>query len=141
MVVRWIARVAGMSFAVAVLVVAGPAFAHVHVRPDKAVGPGSTDVRLTVHVPNEKAGAHTIAVQVRLPAGLEGVKAVRLPGWEEPASRPPAAPTAVSWTGGSIGGGDGVDFVLYIGKLPTRVSELIFAVDQTYDDGDVVAWD
>jgi hypothetical protein len=34
----------------------------------------------------------------------------------------------------SIGGGP-VDFVVRIEKLPTGVSELSFAVDQTYDDG------
>jgi hypothetical protein len=48
--------------------------------------------------------------------------------------------SAVTWKGGSIGGGDGVDFAVHVDRLPTGVAQLTFAVDQTYDDGEVVSW-
>ncbi|HEY0473507.1 MAG TPA: DUF1775 domain-containing protein [Kribbella sp.] len=122
-----------------------PAFAHVHVHADKEVRPGSTNVRLTFHVPNEKASAHTIAVRVRLAAGLSGVRAENSGAWTaapEPRAQgnSSAVTSAVTWTGGSIGGGDGVDFVVHVDKLPTGVAQLSFTIDQTYDDGEVVNW-
>ncbi|WP_344107950.1 DUF1775 domain-containing protein [Kribbella alba] len=141
MVLRWIARVVGICIAGVLLLGAIPAFAHVHVHPDKEVKPGTTDVQLTFHVPNERASAHTVAVRVRLAAGLAGVHAENSPGWT--ATPEPGAQgtlSAVTWKGGSIGGGDGVDFAVHVDRLPTGVAQLTFAVDQTYDDGEVVSW-
>jgi uncharacterized protein YcnI len=141
MLLRWMARAAAILVGGLLLFSGLPAFAHVHVHADQDARPGSTNVRLIFHVPNEKSSAHTVAVRVRLAAGLSGVRAVNSSVWT-------AAPelgvqgdvSAVTWTGGSIGGGDGVDFVVQVDKLPTGVAELTFAVDQTYDDGEVVNW-
>jgi hypothetical protein len=141
MTLRWIARVAGVFVAGLLLFSAIPAFAHVHVHADKDVKPGSTDVRLTFHVPNEKASAHTVAVRVRLAAGMFGVSAEKSPGWRavtELGAQDNVS--AVIWTDGSIGGGDGVDFVVHVDKLPIGVRQLSFVVEQTYDDGELVRW-
>lgn len=141
MMLRWIARVAGVFVAGLLLFSAIPAFAHVHVHADKDVQPGSTNVRLIFHVPNEKASAHTVAVRVRLAAGMLGVSAEKSPGWRavtELGAQDNVS--AVTWTDGSIGGGDGVDFVVHVDKLPIGVRQLSFVVEQTYDDGELVRW-
>jgi uncharacterized protein YcnI len=141
MTLRWILRVAALLIAGVLLFCATPAFAHVHVHGDKEVRGGSTDVRLTFHVPNEKASAHTVAVRVRLAAGMSGVSAENSSVWAASSELGPQGDVStVTWTGGSIGGGDGVDFMVHVDRLPTGVSQLTFAVDQTYDDGEVVSW-
>ena len=50
----------------------------------------------------------------------------------------------VTWTanpGTRIGPGEFLDFPLSLGPLPTGVDELALPAVQTYDDGEVVAWD
>jgi uncharacterized protein YcnI len=137
---RWPARFAGVVIAAGLLMGTAPAWAHVHVHSDKAVSPGATDVRLTFHVPNEKASARTVGVRIEPPAGLQGVHAEQVQGWTaEPATAVGAGAT-VGWSGGAISGGDGVDFVLHIDRVPTGVDALTFVAKQEYDDGEVVVW-
>ncbi|MFD7880211.1 DUF1775 domain-containing protein [Streptomyces sp. NPDC059766] len=123
------------------LATATPAWAHVHVHADQAVVPGATDVRMTFHVPNEKASARTVGVRIEAPKGVRGVRAEQVTGWTaEPAAAGDAGRT-VGWSGGEIGGEDGVDFVVHVDRVPTGVSELTFVARQQYDDGEVVTWD
>ncbi|MFE2585493.1 DUF1775 domain-containing protein [Streptomyces sp. NPDC059378] len=123
------------------LATATPAWAHVHVHADQAVAPGATDVRMTFHVPNEKASARTVGVRIEAPEGVRGVRAEQVTGWTaEPAAAGDAGRT-VGWSGGAIGGEDGVDFVVHVDRVPTGVSELTFVARQQYDDGEVVTWD
>lgn len=120
---------------------AAPAWAHVHVHADEAVAPGATDVRMTFHVPNEKASARTVGVRIEAPEGVRGVRAEQVRGWTaEPASAGDGGRT-VGWSGGAISGEDGADFVVHIDRVPTGVSELAFVARQEYDDGEVVTWD
>ncbi|MER5599952.1 DUF1775 domain-containing protein [Streptomyces sp. NPDC002265] len=123
------------------LATATPAWAHVHVHADQAVAPGATDVRMTFHVPNEKASARTVGVRIEAPKGVRGVRAEQVTGWTaEPAAAGDAGRT-VGWSGGAISGEDGVDFVVHVDRVPTGVSELTFVARQQYDDGEVVTWD
>ncbi|MFB7241043.1 nuclear export factor GLE1 [Streptomyces populi] len=123
------------------LATAAPARAHVHVHAEQAVAPGATDVRMTFHVPNEKDSARTVGVRIEAPQGVRGVRAERVKGWTaEPAAAGDAGRT-VGWSGGAIGGEDGVDFVVHVDRVPTGVSELAFVARQEYDDGEVVTWD
>ena len=54
------------------------------------------------------------------------------------------AVSTVTWTadpGTRIGPGEFADFPLSLGPLPTEVDQLVLPAVQTYDDGEVVAWD
>ncbi|WP_392958554.1 YcnI family protein [Streptomyces sp. LN245] len=131
----------------AVLITAGlllgtatPAWAHVHVQADRAVAPGAADVRMTFHVPNEKASARTVGVRIEVPEGVRGVRAEPVAGWVvEPAAVGDADRT-VGWSGGAIGGENEAEFVVHIDRLPTGVPELAFVARQEYHDGEVVTW-
>src|ERR1700689_5274456 len=63
-IVRRAGIVAGGS-ALAVAVLAGPAFAHVTITPTSA--PQGSAAELTFHVPNEELKAATIELQVQVP--------------------------------------------------------------------------
>lgn len=120
---------------------AAPAWAHVHVHSDAAVAPGATDVRMTFHVPNEKAPARTVGVRIEAPEGVRGIRAEPVRGWTAEPSTGGDAGRAVGWSGGAISGENGVDFVLHIDRVPTGVPALTFVARQEYDDGEVVSWD
>jgi hypothetical protein len=68
--------------AAGVLVAAGPALAHVTVRPESH-SKGATDGTLTFRVPNEEDNAATTQVQMFLPTGhaIPGVLVTSVPGW------------------------------------------------------------
>ncbi|MER5402085.1 YcnI family protein [Streptomyces sp. NPDC002599] len=131
----------------AVLITAGlllgtatPAWAHVHVHADRAVAPGAADVRMTFHVPNEKASARTVGVRIEVPEGVRGVRAEPVAGWVVEPAAVGGADRTVGWSGGAIGGEDEAEFVVHIDRLPTGVPELAFVARQEYDDGEVVTW-
>jgi hypothetical protein len=46
----------------------------------------------------------------------------------------------VTWSGGRIDPGHADYFAVTTGPLPTDVTELTFAADQTYSDAEVVTW-
>ncbi|MFB7338372.1 DUF1775 domain-containing protein [Streptomyces adustus] len=123
------------------LATATPAWAHVHVHADQAVAPGAIDVRMTFHVPNEKASARTVGVRIEAPEGVRGLRAEQVTGWTAEPATAGAAGRTVGWSGGAISGENGVDFVVHLDRVPTGVSELAFVARQRYDDGEVVTWD
>lgn len=140
--------------AVAVISVAGPAFAHVTVNPGTAEQGGWTKV--SFRVPNEQANASTTKLLVNLPQDhpLAFVSVKPVPGWTIKADKTKLAKpiksddgevteavTQIVWSGGKIEPGQFQEFDVSLGPLPTDVDQLIFKADQTYSDGKVVKWE
>jgi periplasmic copper chaperone A len=143
--------------AAAALAGAAPALAHVTPQPDTAEQ-GSYSV-VALRVPTESDTAGTVALQVTLPTDhpISSVRTTPRPGWTatmtKTALNPPVqvdgrsvaeAVSTVTWRadpGTRIGPGEFVDFPLSLGPLPTGVDRLVLPAVQTYDDGEVVAWD
>jgi periplasmic copper chaperone A len=143
--------------ATAAVLGAAPAFAHVTAQPGEAAQGGYSVVSL--RVPNESDTAGTVKLEVTLPADhpLSSVRTTPVPGWTatmtKAAVNPPVqvgertvseAVRTVTWTanpGTRIGPGEFLEFPLSVGPLPTGVDELALPAVQTYDDGEVVAWD
>ena len=139
------------------LVGAAPAFAHVTAQPGTAEQGGYAVIAL--RVPTESDTAGTVSLQVTLPTDhpITSVRTTPRPGWtatmEKATIDPPIqshgrtiteAVRTVTWTadpGVRIGPGEFADFPLSLGPLPTDTDQLVLPAVQTYDDGEVVAWD
>jgi uncharacterized protein YcnI len=152
-------RLSAAAVAAGALVVGLPATAsaHVTVRPDTDV-PGAF-AKLTFRVPTESDTAGTTGLRVRLPddAPFAFVSVRPRPGWTVEVTReqlpePVEAGdytldevvTAVTWTatgGVRIGPGEFDEFEISVGPLPGEPGTYAFPTEQTYDDGEVVAWD
>jgi uncharacterized protein YcnI len=131
---------------------AGPAFAHVTIKPGEAEQGGySTQV---FQVPNETTDANTTQVEVTMPADqpIASVSVEPVPGWEINVEKgKPAKPinahgeeisevvTKITWSGGSIPPGYFQTFPVSMGPLP-ETDSLTFKAVQTYSDGEVVRW-
>lgn len=141
----------------ATLVGAAPAFAHVTAHPGTAEQ-GSYAV-IAMRVPTESDTAGTVSLQVTLPTDhpITSVRTTPRPGWTATVAKAPLDPPVeshgrtiteavrtVTWTadpGVRIGPGEFADFPLSLGPLPTGTDQLVLPAVQTYDDGEVVAWD
>jgi uncharacterized protein YcnI len=131
--VATVAAVAGL----AVLGLAGPAFAHVEVSADKKTA-GASDVTLTFTGEAESDKAGIKSERVVLPAGIDpaGVTLVKAPaGWTFTRAA----------DGFTVGGAPlkiGVDAVwkVKVAKLPDGETRLSFKTLETYGDGTVVRW-
>jgi uncharacterized protein YcnI len=141
--------------AVAVLGFGTPASAHVTVNPGTATQGGYA--ALTFRVPNEKATASTVGLEVTLPvdAPVASVSLKPVPGWtaeverrtlDTPVTVHGAQVTEVvgkiTWTatpGSEIGPGQFQEFVISVGPLP-QVDQMVFKALQHYSDGDTVRW-
>lgn len=124
-----------------VLLTAAPAFAHVTAQPGQAE-PGGYGV-VSLRVPTESDTAGTVALQVTLPP-LRSVRTTPMPGWTATLQKSGETVTGVTWTadpGVRIDPGQFADFALSLGPLPTDTDTLVLPAVQTYDDGEVVAWD
>ncbi|MGE3254252.1 YcnI family protein [Pseudonocardia sp.] len=113
---------------------------------------------INFRVPNESDTAGTIKVEISLPLEhpITSARTTQQPGWTAVVTRSTLpspvqrgersfteAVSAVTWTadpGTRIGPGEFVDFPLSVGPLPTDTDSLVFPAIQTYDDGEVVAW-
>jgi uncharacterized protein YcnI len=138
-----------------VLVLAGPASAHVTVNPREAVQGGYAKVDF--RVPNESDTASTTKLEVFLPenAPIGSVSTQPVPGWEVAVEKgAPATPITahgspvtevvkkVTWTaaaGSEIKPGTFQEFPLSLGPLP-ETEQLVFKALQTYSDGEIVRW-
>ncbi|MEU1307365.1 YcnI family protein [Streptomyces cinnamoneus] len=135
------------------LLLAGPAFAHVSVQPGTAEKGGYSTI--AVKVPNEKDNASTVKVELSLDPKhpLASVMPQAVPGWEVKVEKTKLdkplqmhgktieeAVSKVTWTGGKIEPGQFQQFPLSVGQLPTDADELVFKALQTYSDDDVVRW-
>lgn len=144
---------AGLASA-AVVLLAGPALAHVTIQSPGASQGGYAKV--TFRVPAEKPLA-TTRLQVVFPADapLGSVRVKPHPGWTYAVTTgKPAAPAkdangdalasvvqSVTWTAtaGGIEAGEFDEFDISAGPLP-RVDQMTFKALQTYADGSVVRW-
>jgi uncharacterized protein YcnI len=139
--------------AVAVLALAGNAFAHITITPGSAKAGSAAE--LTFKVPNEEDKATTTKVQVRIPVShpIAQLLVEPVPGWTVTVqsvklAKPivtddgsfTAAVSEVTWSGGRISPGQFQDFSVSADPLPSDVSQLTFKAIQTYSNGDVVRW-
>ncbi|WP_235093845.1 YcnI family copper-binding membrane protein [Streptomyces sp. A1-5] len=147
--------VAGGIAAGSVLLLAGPAFAHVTVQPGTAPKGGYATVN--IKVPNERDDASTVKVEVSLPTDhpLASVMPQPVPGWKVDVTKSKLAkplemegekineaPSKITWTadGKGIEPGQFQQFPLSVGKLPSDTDQLVFKALQTYDNKEVVRW-
>jgi uncharacterized protein YcnI len=139
------------------LVGAAPAFAHVTAQPGKAEQGGYTVIAF--RVPTESDTAGTVKLEVKLPLDhpVTSVRTTPRPGWTATMTKTTLNPpiqsngrtitdtvSTVTWTadpGTRIGPGEFAEFPLSLGPLPTDTNQLVLPAVQTYDDGEVVAWD
>jgi uncharacterized protein YcnI len=143
--------------AILALTTAGPASAHVSAStPKDAVKGGYTKV--TLRVPNERADAGTVKLELTLPAEfpLASVSTKPTPGWKVEAVKEKLATPVkshgrdvteavrtVTWTadaGNRIEPGQFNEFDLSVGPLPDNTDQLVLPTKQTYDSGEVVDW-
>lgn len=134
-----------------------PASAHIRVSPDGDATAGSY-AQIAFRVPTEKDTASTTAVQVFLPADqpLASVSVQPHPGWTAQVNKK-TLPQPLQTDDGpvsqvvsdvvftaqtpqaAIAPGQFDEFSLLVGPLPNAPS-LAFPANQTYSDGEVVAW-
>jgi uncharacterized protein YcnI len=141
--------------AVAVLVFAPAAGAHVTLQPEEVTAGDFT--RLDVRVPNERDNASTTKVEVRFPPGFLSVSTEPEPGWnaeiamrkldkpvEQFGERVTEEVDRVTLTAqgeaNAIGPGQFRDFGLSVGVPDKPGATLKFPAVQTYSSGEVVRW-
>ncbi|WP_407566665.1 YcnI family protein [Streptomyces sp. 184] len=137
----------------AVLVLAGPAAAHVSIDPGEAEQGGYATVNFKV--PNERDDASTIKLEVTLPTDhpLTSVMPQPVPGWDVKVEKATLdtpidshgekiteAASKVTWSGGKIEPGTFQQFPVSMGALPEDADQLVFKAVQTYDSDEVVRW-
>ena len=138
---------------VALAALAGPAAAHVSVKPGEAPK-GSFSV-FAFSVPNERGNASTVKVEVTLPTDhpIAFVSVAPIPGWTWTAEKSKLATpiksegesiteaiSKITWTGGEIKPGEFQMFTVSAGPLPTDTKQIEFKAVQTYSNGEVVRW-
>ncbi|MFJ8251283.1 YcnI family protein [Streptomyces sp. NPDC094466] len=147
---------AGGVAASTVLLIAGPAAAHVSVQPVGEAAKGGY-ATLNFKVPNERDQASTVKLEVNFPAGhpLSSVTPQAVPGWKIDISKSKLdkplevhgkkiteAVSKVTWTAdeGEIAPGYFQQFPVSVGALPEDADQLVFKAIQTYDNKEVVRW-
>ncbi|MFD9327448.1 YcnI family protein [Streptomyces sp. NPDC060065] len=148
--------VTGAVAASAVLVLSGPAFAHVSVQPEGEAAKGGY-ATVDFKVPNERDNASTTKLEVNFPTDhpLASVMPEPVAGWTAKVTKSKLdkplelhgetiseAVTKVTWTatGKGIEPGFFQKFPLSIGALPEDADELVFKAIQTYSNKEVVRW-
>ncbi|MGI8334249.1 YcnI family copper-binding membrane protein [Actinomadura scrupuli] len=151
-----LARVAGIggTAALALLMIAGPATAHVTANP-RSAEQGSYS-KISFRVPNEEGTARNTSVEVDLPLDhpIASVSVRPIPGWTIKIDKSRLATplksddgeitqavSKITWSGGSIAPGEFQEFDVSMGPLPTDTDRLVFKARQTYTGGKVVSWD
>ncbi|MDI9884869.1 YcnI family protein [Streptomyces sp. HNM0645] len=148
--------VAGGVAASSVLLLCGPALAHVSVQPQGEAAKGGY-ATVNFKVPNERDNASTVKLEVTVPADhpLSSVMPQPVPGWKAEVTKTKLAKplsvhgkqiteavSKITWTtaGGKIGPGEFQQFPVSLGRLPEDADELVFKALQTYDNKEVVRW-
>jgi len=146
----------GVVAASAVLVLSGPAFAHVSVQPEGTAAKGGY-ATVNFKVPNERDKASTTKLEINFPTDhpLASVMPQAVDGWNVKVTKSKLdkplelhgekineAVTKVTWTtdGKGIQPGYFQKFPLSIGALPEDTDELVFKAIQTYSNDEVVRW-
>ncbi|MGW0389460.1 YcnI family copper-binding membrane protein [Streptomyces sp. NPDC003042] len=137
----------------AVLILSGPAFAHVSVQPGEAAKGGYATINFKV--PNERDNASTTQLEVNFPIDqpLTSVMPQDIPGWTSTVEKTKLdkpltvhgkqineVVTKVTWSGGKIEAGKFQQFPVSVGKLPEDADQMVFKAIQTYDNNEVVRW-
>ena len=152
---RNFARLCAALLMVVLVLSATPASAHVTASSTDAAAGGFGKV--VFRVPTESDTASTTKIRVTLPEDtpFAFVSAQPKPGWavdvekaklDEPITSHGTtlseAVRTVTWStkNDGIAPGEFDEFALSLGQFP-EVKSLTFAAEQTYDDGEVVAWD
>jgi uncharacterized protein YcnI len=152
---RTTARLSAALFTVALVGIAGPAFAHVSVSSTDATQGGFG--KAVFRVPTESETASTTKLVVTLPedAPFAFVSAQSKPGWkvtikEARLDKPTKvgdfeltkAARTITWTssGAGIPPSEFDEFAISGGPFPDS-DKIAFKAEQTYSDGKVVAWD
>ncbi len=147
---------AGGVAASTVLLIAGPAAAHVSVQPVGEAAKGGY-ATLNFKVPNERDQASTVKLEVNFPADhpLSSVTPQAVPGWkiditkskldkplEVHGKKITEAVSKVTWTAdeGEIAPGYFQQFPVSVGALPEDADQLGFKAIQTYDNKEGVRW-
>ncbi|MGH4024594.1 MAG: YcnI family protein [Pseudonocardiaceae bacterium] len=126
------------------IVLAAPAAAHVTVQPGEATQGGYT--AFAFRVPNERPDAGTVKIEVTLPADhpIGSVRTKPMTGWTAKVVKQGNAVRTVTWTaqpGVRINPDEFQEFEVAAGPLPEDTDTLVLATKQSYDNGEVVAWD
>jgi uncharacterized protein YcnI len=140
----------------AVLIGAGPAWAHVTVNPKEAAQGGYA--KLAFRVPNEKDSASTVKLEVTIPtaAPIASVSVKPVAGWTAKTETAKLATpvktddgeltegvSKITWTAANtaaaIAPGQFQEFEISAGPLP-EVDQIVFKSLQTYSDGEIVRW-
>ncbi|MGA8850214.1 MAG: YcnI family protein [Aeromicrobium sp.] len=152
---RTMGRLTAALTTATLVAIASPAWGHVHVDSDDATQGGFG--LATFRVPNESDTAATTRVTVALPKDtpFAHLTAESKPGWEvstttkkldEPIKNgdfeisEPVRTITWTATGSGIAPGEHATFGVSGGPFP-EVDEIVLPTTQTYDDGEVVAWD
>ena len=147
--------IGGIVVAATIALGGSTAGAHVSVTPSSAPQ-GGFEV-LSFSVPNEKADANTVKLEVTLPtkSPIAFVSLKPMPGWtiatEKTTLAKPVktddgevteAVTKITWTAtaGGLTPGQFDLFTISAGPLPTNTKKLVFKALQTYSNGEVVSW-
>jgi uncharacterized protein YcnI len=158
--VRTLARGSALLATAGILVLGTVGIASAHVTastPKDAVKGGYT--KITLRVPNERPGNGTTKLELTLPADypLTSVSTKPVAGWkaevvkaklDKPITKngkeTTEAPRTITWTadaGTRIEPGQFNEFDISVGPLPEDTDKLLLVTKQTYDNGEVVAWD
>jgi periplasmic copper chaperone A len=161
MVMRRGSRFAGLIglVAIASIVLAGPAWAHVTVDPPSA--PQGGTVKLSFLAPNEEAPARVTELQIFFPVPpatpIPTVTVEPKPGWTFKLTMLHLAKplvtddgsiadvvSAIDWkadnTAAQIGASEFGEFTIDADGLPDSGTQVVFKALQTYSNGDVVRW-
>ncbi|MFF0423801.1 YcnI family protein [Streptomyces sp. NPDC004520] len=150
------AALAGGIALSSVVLLSGPAFAHIGVQPVGEAAKGGY-ATVNVKVPNERDNASTVKLELNFPLDhpLASVMPQPLPGWKIEVTKSKLAKplemhgkkineavSKVTWTadGSKIGPGQFQQFPLSLGQLPEDADELVLKAIQTYDNKEVVRW-
>ena len=129
-------RRALLAAAVAALVAAPAASAHVQVRPALAA-PGDP-VLFQVIVPNEK-DAHTVEVTLQVPKDVLPFSFEEPAGWtRENKEGPDGSLETITWKGELAE--DGFARFSFLASTPEQEGEIVWKSIQTYDDGSTSRW-
>ncbi|MFF6780934.1 DUF1775 domain-containing protein [Streptomyces sp. NPDC012510] len=140
----------------AVLLLSGPASAHVSVAAEGAAAKGGY-ATVNFKVPNERDDATTTKLEVNFPTDhpLASAQPEAVPGWKIEVTKAKLdkplelhgeqideAVSKITWTatGDGIGTGFFQKFPVSIGQLPENTDELVFKALQTYSNKEVVRW-
>ena len=122
--------------ALAMLMLAVPATAHIQVSPPHAA-PGDA-VKFTVLVPNESE-AVTTKVELKIPSGMLPFSYVDVPGWKRTlVEASNGSVEEIVWTGKLAQ--DGFVEFSFLAGTPEKPMDLQWKALQSYSDGNVVSW-